>query len=100
MSAQLAFTTTVEEQRVFAGLSTTIFRFVVMQVPGHVAETHRASIVNAIDDSRKVGNALSAVIEVLCLPLVAVATLFLLFRVLKVKIQHIRKMYHSQHHSE
>jgi hypothetical protein len=84
MSAQHVFTTAVEEQRVFSGLSTTVFRTVIMHVPGHIAEAYRTEIVNALDDSRKVGSSLSAVIELLCLPFVALATVFLLSRLLQV----------------
>ena len=84
MSAQLCFSLGLEEQRVFAGLSTALLRTVVLYVPEHVAAPHRAAIADAMDHARTVAASLPAVVDLICLPLLAAAALGLLFRLLKV----------------
>jgi hypothetical protein len=84
MSAQFLLSLCVEEQRVCIALSTAVMRTVVMHVPGYVAAARQALIAGCLDEARKAAAALPAAIDLISLPIVAAATLFLLFRLLEV----------------
>ncbi len=87
MSAQFLFSLCVEEQRVCIALSTAVMRTVVMHVPGYVAAARQARITDGLDEARKAAAGLPAAIDLVSLPIVAAATLFLLFRLLEVVLR-------------